>query len=102
MSEHAEQPAAQGAEAKKPPRKGNRKVLIGKVVSNKMKKTIVVAITHRKLHRLYRKYTTVTKKVKAHDERNEGGIGDTVSVIESRPLSRDKRWRLYRILERAK
>ncbi len=85
-----------------PARRGNKKVLVGTVVSNKMQKTIVVAITHRKLHRLYRKYTTVTKKVKAHDERNECGIGDRVSVIESRPLSRDKRWRLYRILERAK
>ena len=82
--------------------KGHRKILVGTVVSNKMQKTIVVAITHRKLHRLYRKYTTVTKKVKAHDERNECGVGDRVSVIESRPLSREKRWRLYRILEKAK
>ena len=88
--------------APKTARKGNKKVLVGTVVSNKMQKTIVVAITHRKLHRLYRKYTTVTKKVKAHDERNECGIGDRVSVIESRQLSREKRWRLYRILERAK
>jgi small subunit ribosomal protein S17 len=83
-------------------REGRRKVLIGTVVSNKMQKTIVVAIKHRKLHRLYRKYTNVTKKVKAHDERNECGVGDTVSVIESRALSRDKRWRLFRILEKAK
>ena len=83
-------------------RYGGRKTRVGMVVGDKMQKTIVVAITHRKLHRLYRKYTTVTKKVKAHDERNECGIGDTVSVIESRPLSRDKRWRLFRILERAK
>jgi small subunit ribosomal protein S17 len=89
-------------EAKQQGRKGNKKVLVGTVVSNKMKKTIVVAITHRKLHRLYRKYTTVTKKVKAHDERNECGVGDRVSVIESRPLSRDKRWRVLKILERAK
>ena len=97
-----EQGTVKVAEEKAQARRGNRKVLVGKVVSNKMKKTIVVAITHRKLHRLYRKYTTVTKKVKAHDERNECGLGDTVSVIESRPLSHDKRWRLYRILERAK
>lgn len=83
-------------------RTGHRKVLVGTVVSNKMKKTIVVAITHRKLHRLYRKYTTVTKKVKAHDERNECSIGDRVSVVESRPLSREKRWRLFRILEKAR
>jgi small subunit ribosomal protein S17 len=83
-------------------RTGHRKVLVGTVVSNKMQKTIVVAITHRKLHRLYRKYTTVTMKVKAHDERNECGIGDRVSVVESRPMSRDKRWRLFRILEKAR
>ena len=83
-------------------RTGHRKVLVGTVVSNKMQKTIVVAITHRKLHRLYRKYTTVTKKVKAHDERNECSIGDRVSVVESRPLSREKRWRLFRILEKAR
>ncbi len=83
-------------------RTGHRKGLVGTVVSNKMQKTIVVAITHRKLHRLYRKYTTVTKKVKAHDERNECSIGDRVSVVESRPLSREKRWRLFRILEKAR
>lgn len=83
-------------------RTGHRKVLVGTVVSNKMQKTIVVAITHRKLHRLYRKYTTVTTKVKAHDERNECAIGDRVSVVESRPMSREKRWRLFRILEKAR
>lgn len=96
------QPEGVSAESAPKARRGNKKVLVGTVVSNKMQKTIVVAITHRKLHRLYRKYTTVTKKVKAHDEKNETKIGDRVSVIESRPLSRDKRWRLYRILERAK
>ena len=96
------QPGSAETVPQKKTRRGNRKVLVGTVTSNKMQKTIVVVITHRKLHRLYRKYTTVTKKLKAHDERNEAGIGDRVSVIESRPLSRDKRWRLYRILERAK
>ena len=78
------------------------KVLQGRVVSNKMQKTIVVEIQQRKLHRLYKKYLTRTKKIKAHDEKNECGIGDTVRVVESRPLSRDKRWRLVEIVEKAK
>jgi len=77
-------------------------VLTGRVVSNKMQKTIVVAIERRKLHPLYKKYITRTKKLKAHDEKNSAGIGDLVRVIESRPLSRDKCWRLVEVLERAK
>ena len=85
---------------------GNRtptkRVLTGQVVSDKMDKTIVVAIRRRKLHRLYKKFVNSTKKVKAHDESNECKIGDTVRVIECRPLSRDKRWRLLEILERAR
>ena len=80
---------------------GNKKVLTGKVVSDKMDKTIVVAIQRRKLHRLYKKYVNLTKKVKAHDENNECSEGDLVRVIESRPLSKDKRWRLLEILGRA-
>jgi len=72
------------------------------VVSNKMQKTIVVAIERRKLHPLYKKYITLTKKVKAHDEENQAGIGDLVRVIESRPLSKEKCWRLAEILEKAK
>jgi small subunit ribosomal protein S17 len=79
-----------------------KKILQGRVVSNKMQKTIVVEIHHRKLHRLYKKYLTRTKKIKAHDEKNECGIGDTVRVVESRPLSKDKRWRLVEIVEKAK
>jgi len=79
-----------------------QKVLQGRVVSNKMQKTIVVEIQQRKLHRLYKKYLSRTKKIKAHDERNECGIGDTVRVVESRPLSHDKRWRLLEIVEKAK
>ena len=79
-----------------------QKVLQGRVVSNKMQKTIVVEIRQRKLHRLYKKYLTRSKKIKAHDEKNECGIGDTVRVVESRPLSRDKRWRLVEIVEKAK
>jgi small subunit ribosomal protein S17 len=78
------------------------KVLQGVVVSNKMQKTIVVEIHQRKLHRLYKKYLTRTKKIKAHDEKNECGIGDTVRVVESRPLSKEKRWRLLSIVEKAK
>ncbi|HBE46381.1 MAG: 30S ribosomal protein S17 [Spirochaetia bacterium] len=77
-------------------------VLQGIVVSDKMDKTIVVEIIMRKLHPLYRKYVNKTKRVKAHDENNEAHVGDTVSVVECRPLSRDKRWRLVEIVERAK
>ncbi len=77
-------------------------VLQGVVVSDKMDKTIVVEIVMRKLHPLYKKYLTRSKKVKAHDETNDAKTGDTVRVVETRPLSRDKRWRLAEIVERAK
>jgi len=76
--------------------------LQGVVVSDKMEKTIVIEIVMRKLHPLYKKYLTRSKKVKAHDETNDAKIGDTVRVVECRPLSRDKRWRLAEIVERAK
>ncbi len=79
-----------------------KQVLQGIVVSDKMDKTIVVEIMMRKLHPLYKKYLTRSKKVKAHDEKNEAKTGDTVRVVETRPLSRDKRWRLAEIVERAK
>jgi small subunit ribosomal protein S17 len=79
-----------------------KQTLQGVVVSDKMQKTIVVEIMMRKLHPLYKKYLTRTKKVKAHDENNEAKLGDTVRVVETRPLSRDKRWRLSEIVERAK
>ncbi len=82
-------------------RKG-RQELVGTVASDKMDKTIVVEITTRKLHPLYKKYVKSTKRIKAHDEANEAKAGDTVRVVESRPLSRDKRWRLAEIVERAK
>ena len=82
--------------------KVNKKVVIGKVVSNKMDKTIVVLITKRTLHRLYKKYVTKTKKIKVHDAKNECNIGDTVRVIETRPISKDKCWNLVTILERAR
>lgn len=83
-------------------KKRNRKTLVGTVVSNKMEKTIVVRIERRKLHSLYKKYITRTKKIKAHDEQNACQIGDLVKVIETRPLSKDKHWRLLEILEKAK
>ncbi len=80
----------------------NKKIFTGKVVSNKMLKTIVVSIEQRKLHPLYKKYIVRTKKLKAHDEKNECQIGDRVRVIESRPISKEKCWKLLEIVERAK
>ena len=82
--------------------RGRRKTRIGKVVSNKMDKTIVVAIADNKKHPLYGKIVKTTYKLKAHDEENTCNIGDTVKVAETRPLSKDKRWRLVEIVERAK
>ena len=82
--------------------KRGKMVLQGVVASDKMDKTIVVEIMMRKLHPLYKKYVTRSKKVKAHDEKNDAHIGDTVRVEECRPLSRDKRWRLIEVVERAK
>ena len=79
-----------------------RKTRIGQVVSDKMDKTIVVAIEDSVQHPLYKKTMKRTYKLKAHDERNECGIGDTVEVMETRPLSKDKRLRLVRIIEKAK
>ena len=80
----------------------SRKVLVGKVVSDKMDKTVVVAIADRVAHPLYKKIVGRTYKLKAHDENNECGIGDTVKVMETRPLSKDKRWRVVEIVEKAK
>ena len=82
--------------------RGNRKVRTGVVVSDKMDKTIVVAIRSRITHPLYGKTMNRTTKLKAHDEENQCGIGDTVKVMETRPLSKDKRWRLVEIIEKAK
>ena len=79
-----------------------RKTRTGKVVSDKMDKTIVVAIEDHVKHPLYGKIVKRTYKLKAHDEKNECAIGDTVRVMETRPLSKDKRWRLVEIIERAK
>ncbi|GHU81254.1 30S ribosomal protein S17 [Clostridia bacterium] len=79
-----------------------RKTDIGKVVSDKMDKTIVVAIENRVKHKLYSKIIKRTIKLKVHDENNEAGIGDKVRIMETRPLSKDKRWRLVEIIEKAK
>ena len=79
-----------------------RKTRVGTVVSDKMDKTIVVAVEDSYQHPLYKKTMKRTYKLKAHDENNECGIGDTVEVMETRPLSKDKRWRLVRIIEKAK
>ena len=79
-----------------------RKTRVGKVVSNKMDKTIVVAIEDHVKHPLYKKIVKRTYKLKAHDENNACNIGDTVKVMETRPLSKDKRWRLVEVVERVK
>lgn len=82
--------------------RGRRKTQIGYVVSDKMEKTIVVELEDRVRHPLYGKIIRTTKKVKAHDENNTAGVGDRVSLMETRPLSATKRWRLVEILEKAK
>ena len=79
-----------------------RKTRVGKVISNKMDKTIVVAIEDHVQHPLYKKIVKKTYKLKAHDENNKCNIGDTVRVMETRPLSKDKRWRLVEIVEKVK
>lgn len=82
--------------------RGMRKTRVGVVVSDKMDKTITIAVKYRVRHPLYGKIMNRTTKIKAHDENNECGIGDTVRVMETRPLSHDKRWRLIEIIEKAK
>ncbi|MEL4106965.1 30S ribosomal protein S17 [Oscillospiraceae bacterium CM] len=83
-------------------RTSSRKTRVGKVVSDKMDKTIVVAVEDRVAHPLYKKIIKRTYKLKAHDENNDCAIGDRVRVMETRPLSKDKRWRLVEIIEKAK
>ena len=79
-----------------------RKERIGMVVSDKMDKTVVVAIVDKSTHPLYKKTITKTKKVKAHDEANECGVGDRVRIVETRKLSKDKNWRVAEVIEKAK
>jgi small subunit ribosomal protein S17 len=87
--------------AKTAPGRGSRKVREGYVISDKMDKTVVVAVEDRVKHKLYGKVLRQTSRLKAHDEENSAGIGDRVVIMETRPLSATKRWRLVRILEKA-
>ena len=82
--------------------KAAKRSFVGIVTSDKMDKTIVVSVTTKKLHRLYKKYVTRVKKCKAHDELNDAHIGDKVRIVECRPLSKEKCWSLAEIIERAK
>jgi small subunit ribosomal protein S17 len=93
MAEEAVKPAAKA---------GGKKEFVGIVKSDKMDKTIVVAVENKALHPLYKKYVTRTKKLKAHDEANDAKIGDRVRVVECRPISKEKCWRLAAIIERAR
>ena len=83
-------------------RTSSRKTRVGKVVSDKMDKTVVVTVEDRVAHPVYKKIIGRTYRLKAHDENNECGVGDRVRVMETRPLSKDKRWRLVEIIEKAK
>jgi len=94
-------PAAADATTSEP-QAGRRKIRTGLVVSNKMQKSIIVAVVRRVRHPLYKKYFNKTKRYMAHDESNDAKVGDTVRIIETRPLSAHKRWRLETIVERAK
>ena len=84
------------------PGRSQRKVRIGKVLSNKMQKSIVIALERKVPHPLYKKYYRLTSTLMAHDEKREAGVGDVVKVMETRPLSKNKRWRLVEIIEKAK
>ncbi len=84
------------------PRTTRRKTRIGKVISNRMEKSIVVAIERRVPHPIYKKHVRRTTKLMAHDEQRQAGVGDTVRIMETRPLSKSKRWRLVEIIEKAK
>lgn len=93
-----EQKAAAGQATER----GHRKVRVGKVVSNKMQKSIVVALERKVPHPIYKKYFRRTSSVMAHDEKRVAGVGDVVRIMETRPLSKRKRWRLVEIVEKAK
>jgi len=82
--------------------RNSRKERVGKVVSNKMQKSISVAMDRKVKHPIYGKFMTKTTKFMAHDEKNEAGVGDTVRIMETRPTSKNKRWRLVEIVEKAK
>jgi small subunit ribosomal protein S17 len=91
-----------GTEDKNTLKRNLRKSRIGKVISNKMDKSIVVAVEKKIMHPIYKKYFKRTAKFMAHDEKNECTIGDTVRIMETRPLSKNKRWRLVEVIEKAK
>lgn len=93
--------ADENTEQGKRAQKKTRRVLLGTVRSDKMHKTVVVEVTRRVLHRTYKKYVKTRVRYKAHDERNECHVGDRVQIVECRPLSRDKRWRVQKLLEKA-
>ncbi|MFL5576091.1 MAG: 30S ribosomal protein S17 [Gemmatimonadaceae bacterium] len=106
MTNGAGSPGVQGrqqaAGASEAPKRSARKTRVGLVVSDKMQKTVVVAIERRVPHPVYGKMVTRTKRLKAHDEENSAKAGDTVRIMETRPLSKDKRWRVVEIVERAR
>jgi small subunit ribosomal protein S17 len=90
------------AEMQNETERGSRKVRVGTVLSNSMEKTVVVGVERRVAHRLYGKQVTRTKKYYAHDEEGQASRGDTVKIVETRPLSKTKRWRLVEVVEKAK
>ncbi|MCB0725659.1 MAG: 30S ribosomal protein S17 [Ignavibacteriae bacterium] len=103
VTEEVKTPAVkQEAPAVEEKGRGIRKTRVGKVVSNKMDKSIVVSVERRVKHRLYKKFFKKTTKFMAHDEKNECTIGDTVKIMETRPLSKNKRWRLVEVVQKAK
>ncbi len=81
--------------------RGRSKVMQGEVVSDRMAKTVVVSVTRRFPHPMYKKYVTSTKRYKAHDEKNACSVGDIVEMVETKPLSKDKRWRVRKIIQKA-
>ena len=89
-------------ESEKMINKSGKREFVGVVVSDKMDKTVVVEVRTKKLHKLYKKYVSTSKKYKAHDEENTANMGDTVRIIECRPISKEKTWRLVEVLERVK
>jgi len=91
-----------GVPAAEAPARGKRRTQIGLVVSDKMQKTVVVEVVRRGRHPLYRKIVRKNRRFKAHDEQGEAHVGDRVLISETRPLSRDKRWRVVQVLERAR
>lgn len=102
MSEDIKKNDTSAAETKKSSHSGMRKTRIGKVISNKMDKTIIVSEEKRIIHPIYKKYFKKTTKFSAHDPKNTCDIGDTVKIMETRPLSKTKRWRLVEIIEKVK